>query len=41
VERDGTGSIKVIDFDTHTARRSHERLASFNSATATEAASGN
>jgi rhodanese-related sulfurtransferase len=33
VERDGTGSIKVIDFDTHTAHRSRERLASFTSAT--------
>jgi len=40
VERDGTGSIKVIDFDTHTAHRSRERLASFNKATAAAIASG-
>ena len=39
VDRDGTGSIKVIDFDTPTARRSRERLASLNATVQTVSAS--
>jgi rhodanese-related sulfurtransferase len=39
VERDGTGSIKVIDFDTRTAHRSRERLATFDSAPAAKSGS--